>query len=75
MPIPRKKSPSRITLSRLASALGLGNRIQTDQLIEQITRCADYLEVLADRKTEEIDDNIKQVLKRLDDMERDDRWR
>jgi hypothetical protein len=70
-----KKEPKPESIVAASIGLELGNRIQADQLIEQVTRCADYLEVLADRKTEEIDDNIKQVLKRLDDRERDDRRR
>ena len=49
---------------------GLMERQQAEQLIEQVKRCAVALEVLADRRTEEMEDIHKALLERLDAQER-----
>ena len=51
----------------------LGNKEQTERLIAQVERCADSLEVLADRRTAEIDDKMddfRSLLARLLEKER-----
>lgn len=69
-----KKPPSAVSDPVIAGVgLELGNRAQTDQLISEVRRCADSLAVLADRKTEEIDESLKEILERLDREERDRR--
>jgi hypothetical protein len=48
----------------------LGNREQTERLIGEVHGCRVALEVLADRRTEEMEDMHKALLERLDAQER-----
>jgi hypothetical protein len=53
--------------------LELGNRFQTDQVIHQLTRIADSLAALADRREAARDEMMKEMLDRLDESERRNR--
>jgi hypothetical protein len=48
----------------------LSNREQTERLIGEVRGCRVALEVLADRRTEEMEDMHKALLERLDAQER-----
>jgi hypothetical protein len=50
--------------------LELGNREQTERLIGEVHGCRVALEVLADRRTEDIEDMHKALLERMDAQER-----
>ena len=47
----------------------LGNREQTERLIAEVHGCRAALEILADRRTEEMEDMHKALLERLDRRE------
>jgi len=44
----------------------LGNREQTERLIAQVTRIADGMDILADKRTDEMEEIHKNLLARLD---------
>lgn len=52
-----------------AIGVELGNREQTERLIAEVHGCRVALEVLADRRTEEIEDIHKELLERMDRAE------
>ncbi|RWF66827.1 hypothetical protein [Mesorhizobium sp.] len=58
-----------------AIGVELGNREQTERLIGFVARCATALEVLADRRTEELSDMHQELLDRLDKAEQHARRR
>lgn len=53
--------------------LELGNRLQTDQIIQQLKRIADSLAALADQREAARDEMMKEMLERLDESERRNR--
>src|SRR5689334_22399276 len=67
----RKPANPAVTADAVVAGVGveLGNRFQTDQLIAEVRRCADCLEVLADRKREEAEEKLDEILERLRDKE------
>lgn len=54
-------------------AVAYGDREQTERLIGEVKRCATALEVLADRRTEEIEEMHQKLLDRLDRAEQQQR--
>lgn len=67
-----KPSSPTVTTDAVVAGVGveLGNRHQTEQLIAEVRRCADCLEILADRKREETEEKLDEILERLDERER-----
>ena len=64
----RKKPPPAAT-DPVVSSVGLefGNRMQMDEMIAQLTRCADSLAILADRERADIKDALEDLLERIPD--------
>lgn len=48
----------------------LGNKEQSERLIEQVKRIADGMDILSDKRTDEFQDMHKALLERLDAQER-----
>jgi len=53
--------------------LELGNRLQIDQLIGEVKRCADSLAILADRKQATTEAKLDRILEELDEAEERER--
>lgn len=51
----------------------LGNRAQMDQLISELRRCADGIEILADQKRAGMEGKLDAILEELREAERDDK--
>ena len=67
-----KKWPVKQTQDPVLAGIGfeLGNREQSKQMVEAMTRCAVALEILADKRTDEMEDMHRALLERLDAQER-----
>lgn len=67
-----KKWPVKSTQDPVLAGVGfeLGNREQSRQIVEALTRCAAALEILADKRTDEMEDMHRALLERLDAQER-----
>lgn len=66
---PKASPPTNSVLGTIG--MEYGNREQTERLITQVTRCADSLAVLADKKTDEAADLHDRLLRKLEDDERE----
>lgn len=66
------KKPPAVQHDAIVAGVGIefGNRMQTDQLINELKRIADSMSVLADRKEAARDDILGEILERLDSKER-----
>ena len=63
-----KKWPARPPVDPVLAGVGfeLGNREQSKQIVEALIRCAVALEILADKRTDEMEEIHRQLLDRLD---------
>jgi hypothetical protein len=52
--------------------IDLGNRLQADEMNLQLKRIADGIEVLADRKQAELSETLKELIGKVDDLDRRD---
>jgi undecaprenyl pyrophosphate synthase len=66
-----KEKPKSMDTVLTSIGVGYGDRDQIERAIAQITRMASALEILADKRT----DKIEQALERLDEEERRERKR
>jgi N-glycosylase/DNA lyase len=64
-----------MTTDAVATGVGieLGNRHQAEQMLNKVRRIADSLEILTDRKREEAEEKLDQILERLSEREERDR--
>ncbi|ASS56903.1 hypothetical protein [Rhizobium leguminosarum] len=71
----KKPSPPAVGDATLAGiGIELGNRVQVDALIEEVRRCADSLEVLADRKQAGFEAKLDRLIEDLEEKEKAE-WR
>lgn len=71
----QQKRPSPANPVLAGVGLELGNREQTERLISEVHGCRLALEVLADRRTEEMEDIHRELLARLDRKEEQEEQR
>lgn len=72
-----RKKPEIARHDTMVAGVGMefGSRLQTDQLIAEVQRCADSLAVLADRKQAGIEAKLDRILHEMQEEEERERER
>jgi hypothetical protein len=65
-PVPKPEPNAIVT----GIGLELGNRLQLDEMNMQLRRIADAAEILADRKQAELSETLKELVEKVEDLDR-----
>lgn len=65
----KEKPQQQSTAVLTGIGLAFGDKLQTEELIKQVTRIANGIDVLADRRTDDMADMQKELIERMDRAE------